>query len=60
MSVNLNKRQNVGILAALVVGAIVVIVTGLMWLESPLIEDVVYVLIIVIATLVLYDKLLVQ
>lgn len=60
MSVNLSNNRNVGILAALVIATIAGVVGGVVWYEGPLIEEVLVVTVVLLAALVLYDKLLVQ
>ncbi|WP_101295961.1 hypothetical protein [Halegenticoccus soli] len=63
MSVNLRKRSNVGLLLALIVATIAVMVLGLMWLRGrgePLVVEVAYGSLVLIAALFAYDKLLVQ
>ncbi|WP_129113900.1 hypothetical protein [Halegenticoccus tardaugens] len=63
MSVNLRKRSNIGLLLALIVATIAVMVLGLMWFRGrgePLVVEVAYGSLVLIAALFVYDKLLVQ
>lgn len=63
MSVNLQKRQNLGILAALIIGTVAVMAAGIIWLQgqgTTLIEEFAYAIFILVVGLFLYDKLLVM
>lgn len=63
MSVNLSDQRNVALLTILVVATIVVAGTGIMWLRGAgyaLIEEISYLLLVIIVALFAYDRLLVQ
>lgn len=63
MSVNLESRQNKGLLVALVVGTVVALAGGIMWLQgrgTTLIEELAYVVLVLVAALYVYDRLLVM
>lgn len=63
MSINLRRRRNVGILAALVVATVVLLMGGTLWLRGQgqsLIVEVAYGTLVLVAALIMYDKLLVR
>lgn len=63
MSVNMNNRRNIGILAVLIVATVVVTAAGVLWLresQNSLILEVSYTLLVLIAALFAYDRYLVQ
>lgn len=63
MSTNLSDRRNVGALLTLIVATLVVLVAGTGWLRGQgeaLVVEVAYAALVLIAALVVYDKLLVQ
>lgn len=63
MSTNLRRRRNVGILAALVVATVILLMSGVLWLRGqgqPLIVEVAYGTLVLVAALILYDQLLVR
>lgn len=66
MSVNLEEKRNLGVLAALILGTIVTIAAGIMAMKAQdaipitLIEEVAWAMLVLIAALIAYDKLLVM
>ncbi|MFC6823573.1 hypothetical protein [Halopelagius fulvigenes] len=63
MSVNLDNRRNVGVLVALVVATVVVAAAGILWLRGngePLIVEVGYTLLVLLAAALAYDNYLIQ
>lgn len=63
MSVNLDDRRNLGTLAALVIGTLVVSGVGLAWLRARdivLIEELGFVILVLVVAVYLYDRLLVM
>lgn len=66
MSVNLEEKRNLGVLAALILATVVAIAGGIVALKSQnvipvtLIEEVAWTMLVLVLALVAYDKLLVM
>ena len=63
MSVDVQNRRNKAVLIALIAGTVAMLAIGLSWLQSQgttFIEELAYAILVVLAALFLYDKLLVM
>lgn len=63
MSVNLDDRRNLGTLAALVIGTLVVAAAGMTWLRSNgavLIEELAFLILVLVVAVYLYDRFLIM